>query len=101
MLDDCERATALARSVKCASEELALLEAVNYNLDAASPRLLGKDVSTIATKKTKGDLLAIFSDPNTADRFITNVSSAARGVTDSVDAAETIVEHFKTGLNEG
>ncbi len=82
-------------------EELALLEVVDYDLAAASPRLLGKDVSRIATAKTRNDLLAIFSDPNTADRFITNVSSAARGAEDSVDAAETIIEHFKTGLKEG
>jgi predicted nucleotidyltransferase len=82
-------------------EELALLEAVDYNLAAASPRLLGKDVSRIATAKTRNDLLAIFNDPNTADRFITNVSSAARGADDSVDAAVTIIEHFKTGFQEG
>jgi len=82
-------------------KELALLEAVDYNLAAASPRLLGKDVSRIATAKTRNDLLAILIDPNTADRFITNVSSAVRGAEDSVTAAVTIIGHFKTGLEEG
>jgi predicted nucleotidyltransferase len=82
-------------------EELALLESVDYDLTAASPRLLGKDVSRIATAKTKNDLLALFVDPNTADRFIANVSSAVRGFDDSVEAAVTIIEHFKTGLKGG
>jgi predicted nucleotidyltransferase len=82
-------------------QELALLEAVDYDLAAASPRLLGKDVSRIATAKTKNDLLAIFTDPNTADRFITNVSSAVRGMDDPVTAAVAIIGHFKTGLEEG
>lgn len=82
-------------------EEFTLLEAVDYNLAAASPRLLGKDVSKIATAKTRDDLLAILLDPNTADRFITNVSSAVRGAEDSVTTAETIIGHFKTGLEEG
>ena len=81
-------------------EEFPLLEAVDYDLSAAGTRLLGKDVSRIATERTRRDLLAIFDDPESKERFITNVSSAARGTEDSVDAAMTLVSHFTTGLKE-
>lgn len=82
-------------------EELPLLEAVDFDLAAASPRLLGKDVAKIAAQKTRSDLLAIFADPTTAYRLITNVSSATRGTDDAVSAATTLVDHFQTGLKEG
>lgn len=80
-------------------DEIGLLEAVDYNLDLAGPRLLGRDVSTIAAPQTLGQLRSLFSEPTIADRLVTHMAKMMRGVDDPVIAAERLFEQFKVGLS--
>lgn len=79
-------------------DEIGLLASVDYNLDLAGPRVLGRDVSTIVAPQTLGQLQSRFSEPAIADRFVTHMAKMMRGVEDPVIAAERLFEQFKAGL---
>lgn len=81
-------------------EEIGLLEAVGYDLDLASPRLLGKDAARITTPATREQVLALLGDPVRVDRLSRDMSRAFRGVADSIAEAETLIAQFRSGLRE-
>jgi predicted nucleotidyltransferase len=49
---------------------LPVMEAVNYDLDLASPRLLSKDVSRLASAATLQQLQALLNNEKMTDRLI-------------------------------
>jgi len=79
-------------------EELTLLEEVGFDLVAASPRLLGKDVRRIARPKTLEQALAILNDARLLDRLMTHMAPRLRSTDDPIAAAERLLEQFKAGL---
>lgn len=81
-------------------EEIGMLEAVNFNLDLASPRLLGKDVRSIATPAIQERTMALLSDSRVTDRLITHMAQGLRHADDSVVEAERLLDQFKAGLTE-
>ena len=79
-------------------EEIALLEAVDYDLDLASPRLLGKDVRRIASGPTLEQAKILLTDKKRTERLVTHMAGELRTVDDSIGAAESILEQFRAGL---
>mgnify|MGYP001579383480 CR=1 FL=1 len=79
-------------------EEIALLEAVNYDLDLASPRLLGKDVGRIASAPTLEQAKALLMDQKRTERLVTHMAAGLRAADDSITAAEILLEQFRAGL---
>lgn len=80
-------------------EELPVMEAVDYDLDLASPRLLGKDVSRLASAATLQQLQALLNNAKMTDRLITHMSSVFSGADDSIDTAARLLAQFKAGVN--
>lgn len=81
-------------------EEMALLQAVDFNIDLASPRLLGKDVRRIASAATLEQAGELLDDMQKMDRLVTHMSAVFKAEDDSIAAAERLLEQFKAGLNE-
>lgn len=79
-------------------EEAKLLENVGFDLDAASPRLLGKDVQRIASPETHKQVMAIFNDEKMFHQLMTHMSAKLRGASDPIAAAERMLKQFKAGL---
>lgn len=81
-------------------EEIALLKAVEYNLDSASPRLLGKDVRHIAEAGTLKQAEALLTDQTLRDRLVTHMAAQLKTVEDNVGAADLLLEQFAAGVRD-
>ena len=81
-------------------EEFGVLEAVEYDVDLASPRLLGKDARAIANSATLGQATTLLNDANLVDRLITHMATECKAADDSIAAAERLLEQFKAGLTQ-
>jgi predicted nucleotidyltransferase len=82
-------------------EESALLEAVRYDVDVASPRLLGKDAARIMTSDTLHKVLALLNDSEQVERLHRDMARASRSRDDAITLAESLVAQFKIGLQSG
>lgn len=80
-------------------EEQALLEDAGFDLEAASPRLLGKDVRRIASPKTFEQTLAILNDAQFLYRLMAHMAPRLRSADDPIATAEALLEQFKAGLD--
>jgi predicted nucleotidyltransferase len=80
-------------------EELKIFEAAGFDPASASPRLLGKDVRSIAKPETLAQALAILNDAKQVDRLVTHMAPRLRHADDPVAEAEHLLENFKAGLN--
>ena len=80
-------------------EEMPVLEAVDYDVDLASPRLLGKDVSQLATAATMEQIHGLLNNAKMTDRLTTHMSAVFKATDDSITAAERLLDQFKAGLN--
>lgn len=83
------------------AEDLDLLAAVNYDLDLAGPRLLGKDASRIVTVATRQRAVALLDDEVRLYRLVSDMARACRGVEDPVAAAEALIGQFAAGFRGG
>jgi predicted nucleotidyltransferase len=81
------------------TDELALLESAGFDVDVAGAILLGKDVKKIAESGTLDRLNRLLEDRGVTDRLITHMAAELRAADDSVSAAETLLQHFRTGLD--
>lgn len=81
-------------------EELGLLEALNYDLDLASPRLLGRDAARVAAPATRAKILALLDDTVRLDRLLRDMARALRPAEDPIAEAEVLIAQFKAGLLE-
>ena len=79
-------------------EETKLLEKAEFDLDAASPMLLGKDVRRIAKQETLTQLIILLTDENSMNRLTTHMVPRLRDKEDPIAAAELLLKHFKAGL---
>lgn len=78
--------------------EFAVLEAVNYDVDTASPRLLGIDVRRIASATALEQAIALLKDSARRDRLITHMAIEPRSADDRIAEAEKLLEQFEIGL---
>lgn len=79
-------------------EEMSLLEAVDYNVDLAGPRLLGKDAARIMASSTRAQVVALLDNPARRDRLVTDVARVFRAAEDPIAKAEAAIAQFKAGL---
>lgn len=79
-------------------EEMPLLEAVDFDLDLASPRLLGKDARQIATAATRESAITLLNDAKMMDRLLTHMAPVFKAADDNIGVAERLLEQFKIGL---
>ena len=78
--------------------ELSVLEAVDYDFDTASPRLLGIDVRRIASTAALEQVTALLKDSARRDRLITHMAIEFRSADDRIAEAEKLLEQFEIGL---
>jgi len=76
--------------------ELKVLEAADYAVELASPRLLGRDVRQIVSLSTAEKLDEILS--RRSDRFIGDMARGFPGVDDRIAEAEGLLDQFRAGL---
>lgn len=78
-------------------EELPLLAACDYVFEHAGPRLLGMDIASIASAKSKQQIVRILADPELHNRLVRHM---LRGKSHSGDAAgiEKQLSEFRIGL---
>ena len=80
-------------------QELRILQAAEFDLEAASPHLLGKDIRNIATPETLNQVLAILNDAKQLDRLFGHMAPRLRYTNDAIAEAESLLKRFKAGLN--
>lgn len=80
--------------------EIAVLETLNYDLDLAGPRLLGRDAARITGPPTRNQILALLDDARRLDQLLRHMAPAFRGAEDPIEKAEALVVQFKAGLRE-
>ena len=81
-------------------EAVDILEVVNYDVDLAGPRLLGRDVRAIAAAATLAQIIKLLADSKQTDKLVTHMAAALRGVEDQIGTAERLLDQFKAGLTQ-
>jgi predicted nucleotidyltransferase len=76
--------------------ELKVLEAAEYAVELASPRLLGRDVRRIVSPSTAEKLEEVLS--RRGDRLISGMARALPGADDSIAEAEQLLDQFRAGF---
>ena len=76
--------------------ELTVLEAADYAVELASPRLLGRDVRGIVSVSTAEKLEEILS--RRGERLIDDMARSFPGVDDSITEAERLLDQFRVGF---
>ena len=75
-----------------------LLEAVGYDVDLASPRLLGKDAARIIEPETRAQVVELLDDSARCERLAADAARVFRAAEDPVAKAEIMIAQFKHGL---
>jgi predicted nucleotidyltransferase len=81
--------------------EMPVLQAVDYDVDLAGARLLGKDVRQIAAHATLAQVNALLSNAPLMERLVTHLSVAFQTADNSVEAALRLLDQFKSGFEQG
>lgn len=76
--------------------ELNVLAAVDYRMELAGPRLLGRDVRGILTQSTATKLKEILDGSN--DRLVGHMARSFQGADDSITEVENLLDQFRAGL---
>lgn len=79
-------------------DEMPLLEAVGYDVDLASPRLLGRDAARIIGPATRAQVVALLDDPTRCERLAADMARVFRAAEDPVAKAEVMIAQFTHGL---
>lgn len=80
-------------------EELKILEAAEFQMEAAGSHLLGKDVRKIARPETLNQALAMLNDEKQLDRLLTHMAPRLKYRDDPFAEAESLLKRFKDGLD--
>jgi predicted nucleotidyltransferase len=79
--------------------EMAVMEAVSYDLDLAGARLLGRDAARITGAETRTRLLALL-DENRTEQLACAMARDMGAVRDPVAAARALIGQLAAGLRE-
>jgi predicted nucleotidyltransferase len=79
-------------------EESAMFEAVDFDLNLASPRLLGMDVRRMVSPLVLEQAVALLKDSTRRDQLVTDMAKGLRFADDSIEEAEMMLEQFEIGL---
>ena len=80
-------------------EEASVLEAVDYDLERAGARLLGKHVGRLAVPRTVSELLRHLEHQPTRNRLTIDMAQALRQSDDPVERADQYLGDFISGLS--
>jgi predicted nucleotidyltransferase len=80
--------------------EAAVLDAVDYNIERAGARLLGKHIRQIAAPKTARELLSHLEREPTRNRLTIDMAQALRQSDDPVELADQLLGDFIVGLSQ-
>ncbi len=78
--------------------EFPVLQAVEFDVDLAGPRLLGADVRRTATPVTVMQLQALLSHAPLMERLVTHMADRFRFAEDSIDTARRMLDQFTAGF---
>ena len=79
------------------AEAIGLLSAVDFDLDRASPRLLGRDVAGLCSRAPHERLASLLADSRLMDALALDMVRA-RGV-DSTDVGQSLIGEFRAGFH--
>lgn len=80
-------------------EELQLLESVEYDLELAGPRLLGKDIANMTIGSTSTSVSQILNDEAMFNRLSTDIARGLGAYDDPVAAAENLLKQLRIGFS--
>ncbi|MFX1672563.1 nucleotidyl transferase AbiEii/AbiGii toxin family protein [Paraburkholderia sp. A2WS-5] len=79
-------------------EELPLLAACDYAFERAGPRLLGMDIASIASARSRQQIARILAAPELHDRLVVHMLRGGAHSGDPVAAIESRLVEFRIGL---
>lgn len=79
-------------------EEQDILAAVDYDLDQAGARILGRDAARMISPTTSDAVLPILGNDRARESLITEIAATITGRADAVDAAGVYLRQFELGL---
>jgi predicted nucleotidyltransferase len=79
-------------------DDIAVLEAVNYDFDLAGARLLGIDAGRIAAPSTRAQILALLEDSAHMDRLVLHVAQGLHATQDALAEAGQLLGQFRVGV---
>lgn len=82
-------------------EEQAILAAVDYDLEQAGARILGRDAARMISPATSRVVLTILGSDMAHESLITEIAAAISGRADAVEAAGAHLRQFELGLAAG
>ena len=80
-------------------EAIDVMEAVDFDLALAGPRLLGRDVGRIASKIALDQLEDLLASNATLEKLVADMARQVRAFDDSLVAAQRLLDQFKAGLS--
>ena len=80
--------------------ELDVLEAVEFKLELAGARLLGRDARRVTTEYTRSLMLGLLGDPVQRERLVTHMTRAWSRLEDASSEVETFLDQFQEGLEQ-
>lgn len=81
-------------------EEFGIMETLNYDLDLAGARLLGRDAAWFIEPTTRTRVLALLDDGALWGRLVRDMSREFPTAEDSVAEAESVLAQFQAGLRD-
>jgi predicted nucleotidyltransferase len=81
--------------------ELDTLEAVEFNLELAGARLLGRDARYVTTEATRSQMLGLLGGPVHRERLVAHMARAWSRLEDASPEVENFLNQFQKGLESG
>jgi predicted nucleotidyltransferase len=102
---DAENVATLLRQYPQAGNEsrlyddpMEIMEAVDFKLDLAGARLLGRDARHMVTRDTLKRLTRVLEDPKQRERLTIAMAGALGHTEDAMSEVERLLEQFRNGL---
>lgn len=81
-----------------ATDAVAALETVDYDVELAGAWLLGTDVTAIASVQTRNQMNALFAEQTLLERLVTDMSRAMRAREDALNYSRALLNQFLNGF---
>ena len=78
--------------------ELDTLEAVEFNLELAGARLLGRDIRHVTSEPTRNQMLGLLQDPVQRERLVMHMARSWSQLEDASSEVENFLNQFHEGL---
>ena len=94
----CQRYADAGNEDRLFGEDLAALQAVDFNMEFAGAWLLGKDMAATASPQTRVQVQGLLSDAHVSQQLVNDMVKAVRGREDAVIYAEQLLNQFTRGF---